>query len=141
MTRTFRYIFALFLLICFSLIGGCSTQVITKSEGIIHSTYKFPLGGNAIVVGKVIDIKSMEALIGVNIKIYDTSNTYRCATDLDGNYHMFNIWNGTYTIEARYIGYKSAFLTNIKLGCDQLTVINFELADSAIAGLRIWQGY
>ena len=96
--------------------------------GTIQSTYDFPLGGKAIIVGKVVDIKSGEALPGASIEILNT--TYGCATDLDGGYQIFNLGRGTYTIKARYIGYKSTFLANVKLHNNQFAVINFELADS-----------
>ncbi len=146
MTKKYKSNRAISLLTILLLLGGFTTQDIAQSKGIIHSThYDIPLNGRAAIVGKVVDAKNKEPMPGVNILVANTS--FGQATDLDGEYQILGILPGTYTFRASdiglvdTIGYKTAVLSNIKLRENQLTVIDFELADTVIAGRRIVISY
>lgn len=60
--------------------------------------------------GRVIDIKTGEALVGVSVKI-GNETTY---TDFDGNYEFAELKSGKYLLETTYIAYKQETV-NIKL--------------------------
>ena len=78
-----------------------------------------------ILSGKVTDISSGEALIGVNI----ISNNIGSSTDIDGNYTL-NLPQGQHEITYKYIGYqeikKQFFITS-----DTLITLNIKLNQSS----------
>ena len=80
---------------------------------------------NFILFGKVTDISTGEALIGVNI----ISNNVGTSTDIDGNYTL-NLPQGQHEITYKYIGYqeikKQFFITS-----DTLITLNIKLDQSS----------
>lgn len=77
------------------------------------------------VVGKVTDLENGDALIGANVLIDGTN--LGAATDVDGNYVILNVPPGSYTVIARYIGYREVRFENIKVSVNLTTEVNFEL--------------
>ena len=77
------------------------------------------------ISGKVTDISTGEALIGVNI----ISNNIGSSTDIDGNYSL-NLPQGQHEITYKYIGYqeikKQFFITS-----DTLITLNIKLNQSS----------
>ena len=77
------------------------------------------------ISGKVTDISTGEALIGVNI----ISNNIGSSTDIDGNYTL-NLPQGQHEITYKYIGYqeikKQFFITS-----DTLITLNIKLNQSS----------
>ena len=61
----------------------------------------------AIIKGKIIDSKSKETLIGVNVVLTDNTGV---ASDIDGNYEI-KVAEGTHNITFRFIGYTSQIKT------------------------------
>lgn len=78
------------------------------------------------VVGKVIDKETGEALIGANVLIEGTN--LGAATDVSGDFVILNIPPGSYTITAKYIGYRDLRFENIKVSVNLTTESNFELS-------------
>jgi outer membrane receptor protein involved in Fe transport len=87
-------------------------------------------GTTGKIAGKIIDAKSKEPLIGVNIILIGT--TMGATTDLDGNYFILNIPPGIYEIKATEIGYAPVSITNIRVSADQTTRIDFEMSEQAV---------
>ncbi len=77
------------------------------------------------VVGKVTDLQTGEPLIGANILIQGTS--LGAATNVDGEYIILNVPPNTYTLVAKYIGYKQVTQSNIKVSSNVTTEANFAL--------------
>ncbi len=65
-------------------------------------------GASGRIEGKVTDATSGEALFGANIILLGTS--IGAATDINGNYLITNVPDGSYTLKASYIGYKTVTL-------------------------------
>lgn len=63
---------------------------------------------NVNLSGKVVDITTGEALVGVTLKIDGTNQI--AYTDFDGNFTFSNILPGTVSISASYISYEKATL-------------------------------
>lgn len=77
------------------------------------------------IVGKVTDAQSGEVLIGANIIVQGTN--LGAATDINGEYLILNVPPGSYTIIARYIGYREMRYENIKVSVNLTTETNFQL--------------
>lgn len=70
---------------------------------LLLSAFSFALLAEGAVKGKVTDASSGEPLIGANIVLEGT--TLGAATDVNGNYVISNVPDGSYTAVISYIGY------------------------------------
>jgi len=61
---------------------------------------------NSILHGKVIDLKTNETLVGVQVSIKNTN--YKTYTDIDGNFYFNNLPNEKYEIIFSLISYNSS---------------------------------
>jgi len=77
------------------------------------------------IVGTVTDLETGEALIGANVLIEGTNQG--AATDLNGNYFILSVEPGTYTLIARYIGFREMRFENIRVSVNLTTETNFGL--------------
>ena len=82
------------------------------------------------VAGTVIDGKTKEPLVGVNVMVKGTY--YGAATGLDGHYFIENVNKGSYDIEASIIGYKVVLQTGIRVESGQKTVLNFPMEETVL---------
>jgi len=89
-----------------------------------------PAGTTGKIVGKVVDKKNNEPLIGVNIFI--TGTTLGATTDLEGSYFILNIPPGTYNLEAQYIGYSTVKIQDVKVNIDLTTKMDFGMQESVV---------
>lgn len=80
--------------------------------------------------GKVIDAKTKEPLIGVNVIIVGT--TMGGSTDLQGEYFIANVPIGTYDLKATMIGYRDVLVTGAKASDDRTTEVHFEMTETVI---------
>ncbi|WP_234567041.1 SusC/RagA family TonB-linked outer membrane protein [Rhodohalobacter sp. 614A] len=81
----------------------------------IYSTSAFAQGS---VSGTVTDSRTGEELPGVNVIIEDLQ--LGASTDIDGEYEIPNVPEGTYNITVTYIGYKS-YSSQIQVGNSSIT--------------------
>jgi hypothetical protein len=87
------------------------------------------------VVGVIKDGNTGDPLIGVNVMIEGTA--LGAASDMDGVFYIMNVPPGVYTIQAQMIGYKTTFLSKVRVKIDQTTPVNFMMEQSAIKGDEI----
>src|SRR6056297_924405 len=91
----------------------------------------FPLGVFASSIkGKITDKTTGEKLAGANIIIEGSS--LGSATDVDGNYQIVNVPEGTHNLVVTYIGYERR-VVEIQVGYDEMVNRNVELISKAIA--------
>jgi len=83
-----------------------------------------------IISGRVIDAKTNEGLVGVNVIVKGTY--YGAASDLDGNFRITGISFGTHDIEASIIGYKILLQTGISVKSGGPTVLNFNMEETVL---------
>ncbi|MDD4848785.1 MAG: outer membrane beta-barrel protein [Bacteroidales bacterium] len=76
------------------------------------------------VKGQIIDKQTKEPLIGVTIQIVGTS--VGAVTDLDGNYVINNLKDGTYDLEIRYVSYKT-IQKKLNHISNEILQLNFEM--------------
>jgi TonB-dependent receptor len=81
------------------------------------------------ITGKVIDVRTNHALPGANIIIVGT--TIGAATDGQGFYTLRRIHEGTYTVRAQYMGYKTDEQT-ITLSPGEIVTLNFSMESRII---------
>ena len=81
------------------------------------------------ITGTVIDKKTQETLIGVNITI--DSTTSGAVTDMDGNYELKDLQKGNYTLTFSYIGYADKKISGVLVQADATTTLNVSLDESA----------
>lgn len=93
------------------------------------------------ICGKVIDTKTKEPLIGVNILVLGTNKGG--ITDINGEYRIMNLELGTYRLEYRFIGYKSYIQTDIVVNPVKSNRINIEMIEEGIEveGVTVSAGY
>lgn len=87
------------------------------------------------IQGKVIEAGTGEPLINATVSIQGT--TTGTVTDLDGEYLLLNVEPGTYTLEARYLGFATAIVQEVIVRTDLTTTIDFELEPEAFEGEEI----
>lgn len=87
------------------------------------------------IEGTVIEAGTGEPLIGATVVLQGT--TRGAVTDIDGKYLLLNVEPGTYTLEARYIGYATAVVQEVIVRTDLTTRQNFELEPEAYEGEEI----
>ncbi len=87
-------------------------------------------GETGRIAGRVVDAKTGEPLIGVDVIVEGTP--YGAATDENGNYLIINVPVGTYTVAAHYIGYTVARVKGVKVLIDQTTTVDFRLKPAAL---------
>lgn len=87
-------------------------------------------GSTGKIAGRVIDEKTREPLVGVNVILEET--VLGAATDLDGNYVVLNVPPGVYVLKASAVGYNSVRVTNVRVQVDLTTNVNFELTETTI---------
>ena len=59
---------------------------------------------SATLTGKILDAKNADTLIGASIYLKEAK--IGTNTDIDGNYILFDVPNGNYTVIVKYIGYE-----------------------------------
>lgn len=85
--------------------------------------------GQGTIEGSVTDARTGEILPGVNVILKGT--TVGASTDAEGNYVIGDVEPGSYTIEARFIGYATSSQKITVAGSGTQTV-NFELNQSSV---------
>ena len=85
---------------------------------------------DANIIGHVLDKKTGEHMSFINVHLKGT--TFGVATDLSGHYHLKNLPEGEFILEARFVGYKPAQkVVNSQRG--KTLEINFELEEDNVS--------
>lgn len=87
------------------------------------------------ITGKILDAQTKEPLIGATVGI--KGSTKGAVADIDGNFLMLNVAPGTYTMEARYIGYATLAVQELIVRTDLTTEQDFLLEPESFEGEEI----
>jgi hypothetical protein len=88
------------------------------------------LGQNGKIHGKVVDRETGDALPGANVVVVGTS--LGAATDVNGEYYIFNVPAGIYSLKSSFIGYRDVTISNVQVSADLTTAIEFQLPSEAL---------
>lgn len=87
------------------------------------------------ISGKVVDKQTGEPLIGANVIVVGSS--FGAATNVNGEYIINNVYPGTYSVKASFIGYQDVTIHNVVVNAGLTTRLNFELSSKEIATQEI----
>ncbi|MBI4546953.1 MAG: TonB-dependent receptor [Ignavibacteriae bacterium] len=87
-------------------------------------------GNTGKIIGKVVDAQTKEPIVSVNVLVVNTR--LGSVTDFDGKFAIIGVPIGTYTVRASQVGYRSQEITNVKVGADETTSLNFTLVSEAV---------
>lgn len=90
--------------------------------------------GTGKISGTVTDKKTGETLIGVTVKILNT--TKGSSTDVEGRYLISGLAAGNYTIQASYVGYSTKNVTEIEVKADASTPVNIIMVEATSQNLN-----
>ncbi len=85
--------------------------------------------------GRVIDASTGEPLAGANVFLEGT--TLGTSADVDGQYNIFEVPPGTYTVVASFVGYVTVRQENVQIIAGITTRLDFELRPATIEGEEI----
>ena len=83
------------------------------------------------VRGIVLDMDSEYPLIGATVMVIGTDPILAATTDIDGDFKIEGVPVGRQSLEIRYLGYETGFLTNLVVTSGKELVLNTQLRESA----------
>ena len=87
----------------------------------------FQLIGQGTIVGKITDAKTGEGVIGANVLIQGT--VQGSATDIDGNFQILNVTEGSYTLQISSVTYKTHSVPDVKVETAKKITIDVTLSE------------
>ncbi len=87
-------------------------------------------GTTGKIVGRILDEKSGEPVIGATVLIVGTSTG--AASDVEGNFVITNLTPGSYSIAISAIGYRKKIVQKVQVNVDFTTSINEKLSSELI---------
>lgn len=97
--------------------------------------------GKGTIKGKVLSLRTREALMGTTVLIHST--TSGAVTDTAGYYTIANVPAGNYTLEYRSVGYDNLMKTDVQVRPGRITYSDAALKEAVIEteGVVISAGY
>ena len=87
--------------------------------------------GKGVIKGIVKDAKTGESLPVVNVKVKGTY--YGAVTDLDGNYTIPHMSQGSYTLEFSIVGYTMVQRTDVRVEADKESIIDQNMQETVLS--------
>lgn len=78
------------------------------------------------ITGRVVDIKTQEPLVGAIVEVEGTD--LKSVANIDGDFKIEGLKNGTYTLLVKYIGYKTKIIERVQAEESDTKSMNIELA-------------
>ncbi len=87
-------------------------------------------GTTGKIAGKVVDARTKEPLIGVNVVIVGT--TMGASADENGTYFIIHVPPGKYQLKAMMVGYTPFVVSDVGVSVDKTTKVDIELREQAV---------
>jgi len=81
--------------------------------------------GKGKIFGSVVDSETGQPIIGANVYLEDTS--LGAASDLDGNFAIFNVPAESYTLVVSVVGYAETKINNVKILNNKITKLDISI--------------
>ncbi|MCH8494209.1 MAG: TonB-dependent receptor [Balneolales bacterium] len=91
---------------------------------------------SGVISGRVLELGTDEPLIGVNVRIADTS--IGAVTDNEGYYHILNVQPGTYDVVFSMVGFSTTTVRGVVVHLSETTTINATIGEEAITGEEVY---
>ena len=85
-----------------------------------------------VVRGKVIDIEAKTGLEGAHVIVMQSDPLLGAVTRADGSFSIENVPVGRHSLQASFLGYKTAIIPEILISSGKQTVLSIELEEIAI---------
>lgn len=105
-------------------------KIILASLLLIVLTNTFSQSITQTIRGNVIDKESKAPLPYVNVILVNSDPIKAVSTDTLGNFYLLNVPIGRQNIQVSFIGYKSAFVTDIQLNAGKESLLQIELEEN-----------
>lgn len=116
---------------CLLLLASCSSVEQTpNSRTLYRYRYHLNLGGTSTIVGQVRSLRLDQPIAGASVFIVGGTNG--CITDSNGNYAIQGIVEGVRKVTVSFIGLKKGTSDTLHLGPNEISIIDFQLADTSI---------
>jgi len=106
--------------------------------GFIASLLLVPslaLAQNAKITGRVTEAETGDPLPGANVRLAETG--YGAATNQNGEYTIFNVSPGTYTVVVSFVGYRTVRRQNVEIISGVTKRLDFELETAEFEGQEV----
>ncbi|MGE5402139.1 MAG: TonB-dependent receptor [Ignavibacteriales bacterium] len=97
---------------------------------LIISTVAFAQGGKGKISGRIVDDRTNEPLLGVNVRIQESK--LGATTDAEGRFVIINVNPGRYSVTASMIGFGALTQSGVEVFIDRTTGLNFRLKDASV---------
>ncbi len=87
------------------------------------------LAQKGTVSGKIVDSKSGETLIGVAVVIENSNPPIGAVSDIDGNFVIGNVAEGTHNVVVKYMGYQQNTFKGIKVVDGKIASLNIAMQE------------
>jgi hypothetical protein len=96
----------------------------------VFQVYSQKVLGDGTIKGRLIDYETKSPLIGANVEILNTE--LGAATDTEGNYIIYDVPIGSYSLKFSYLGYESVTKTDVIVRPRRISFVNADLKLSSL---------
>jgi len=105
--------------------------IIIVSGGLLNPVFA-QKENTGTITGKVVDAETGDPLVGANVYIKGT--IHGDATDVDGDYKIIYVPEGTYVLNIAYIGYKLTEVTDVIVKSDEVLKLDVTMKPDIMEG-------
>ncbi|HMK37786.1 MAG TPA: carboxypeptidase-like regulatory domain-containing protein, partial [Bacteroidota bacterium] len=80
--------------------------------------------------GKIVDKQTSEPLVGASVSVVGTAQG--AAADVNGEFTVWNVPAGIYTLKATFVGYSAYSIANVRVNNDLTTAADFFLSPTDV---------
>lgn len=106
------------------------TYRVTGTLAVLLLIPLFAAAQNGVITGRVFDEINNEPIPFANVIIQGT--TTGSPTDIDGNYRIEELEPGVYNLQVSFLGYETAFASEVVVSNNTPTVVDFSLEESTL---------
>lgn len=114
-------------------VSGNGTLIIKAKKSETSVDYEFSSLPTQTIRGTIVDRDSKVPLPGVSVVLLGSNPLVGAATNGEGEFVIHDVPVGRHDIEASYIGYDNAILTEILVGSVKEVILNIEISEGLLA--------
>lgn len=83
-----------------------------------------------VLRGTILDKQSETPLVGAAVQVLNSSPILGGVTDVNGNFEIYGVTSGRYTLQISFVGYNTATIPNIVINAGKESVLSVSLEES-----------